>query len=170
MMKKPALFLALLLLPVAFVFGEGAPKLGHINSQELLAIMPDMTKAGKDLTEFSKPLQAELETMSADYEKKVAAFQVAEKDLSASDREARVKEIQALGARMQSYQSEAEAKISKQREVLYKPLLDKADKAIKDVAKEKGFDYVFDTANGSMLFANTSLDLMPLVKAKLGIK
>ncbi len=52
-------------------------------------------------------------------------------------------------------------------------LLTKADKAIKDVGKENGFIYIFDVSQGSSVvyFDETkSTNVMPLAKAKLGLK
>jgi outer membrane protein len=47
------------------------------------------------------------------------------------------------------------------------PIVEKAQKAINDVAKEKGIAYVFDS---SSLLTATGTDLMVDVKAKLGIQ
>ena len=49
----------------------------------------------------------------------------------------------------------------------------KVDKAIKDVGKENGFVYIFSIGQGSSLlfFDETkSTNVMPLAKAKLGLK
>jgi outer membrane protein len=55
---------------------------------------------------------------------------------------------------------------------LFQPVYAKVDKAIKDVGKENGFTYVFDVAKGSLLFFDEtkSTNVMPLAKAKLGLK
>jgi outer membrane protein len=60
--------------------------------------------------------------------------------------------------------------VQTKRKELLQPILDKAEKAIKDVAKEKGYDYVFDTSTGAVLVTKDADNLLPLVKTKLGIK
>ncbi|RYZ39072.1 MAG: OmpH family outer membrane protein, partial [Sphingobacteriales bacterium] len=45
---------------------------------------------------------------------------------------------------------------------------DKAQKAIREVGAEGGYDYIFD--GGQLLYAKDSENIMPTVKAKLGIK
>ena len=61
--------------------------------------------------------------------------------------------------------------LQKKQNDMLKPIFDKADKAISDVAKEKGLIYVFDISSRVVLYQSPlSLDLMPLAKAKLGIK
>jgi outer membrane protein len=54
---------------------------------------------------------------------------------------------------------------------LIQPVMDKARNAIDEVAKEKGLIYVFDLSQGNPVYTSPeSLDLLPLVKAKLGIQ
>jgi len=55
--------------------------------------------------------------------------------------------------------------------VLIQPVMDKARKAIDEVAKEHGLIYVFDLSQGNPIYTSEeSLDMEPLVKAKLGLK
>ncbi len=57
----------------------------------------------------------------------------------------------------------------KQAEVM-QPIIEKAQNAIKEVAKANGFTYVYDIASGVLLyFSDDSEDILPLVKQKLGI-
>jgi outer membrane protein len=171
-MKKIALMLAFGLMTTAsaFALGEATLKLGYVNSQELLSIMPEMMKADNDLKTFAKQYQDQLETMGKEFEKKGGEYQAAEKTMSDAVKEVKQKELQSLESRIRDYQQSAQEKIGKKKEDLYKPILEKADKAIKDVAKEKGYSYVFDASGGGLLYANESDNLLPLVKAKLGIK
>ena len=50
------------------------------------------------------------------------------------------------------------------------PFIDKAKKAIDDVAKEKGYTYILDTSTGSVLYWEGGDDIMMYVKEKLGIQ
>ena len=53
---------------------------------------------------------------------------------------------------------------------LLKPVLEKARTTIQKVARAKGYDYVLDSSEGSVvIFMNPESDLMEPVKAKLGI-
>jgi len=172
-MKKYILTLAAGLLASfsAFAIGEvGGAKLGYVNSQELLSVMPEMSKADSDLKTFAKQYQDQLEAMGKEFEKKGNEYQAGEKTMSDAVKTVKQKELQDIEARIHDYQQTAQDKVSKKKEDLYKPILEKADKAIKDVAKEKGYDYVFDASGGALLYAKDSDNLLPLVKAKLGIK
>ena len=57
---------------------------------------------------------------------------------------------------------------AKEQELL-EPILSKARKAIEEVAKEGKYTYIFDKTGGTILYANESEDVLPLVKKKLGL-
>jgi outer membrane protein len=147
-----------------------SPKFGYVNSQELLSVMPEMSKADNDLKAFAKQYQDQLEAMGKEFEKKGTDYQTTEKTMTDAVKTVKQSELQALQARIETFQQGAQEKIGKKKEELYKPILEKADKAIKDVAKEKGYDYIFDASGGSLLYAKDTDNILSLVKAKLGIK
>lgn len=169
-MKKFVLFLAIGLMFGATTLKAQATKFGYVNSQELLSMMPDVSKADTALKVYAKSFQDQLDAMSKEYDKKVQDFQANEKTMTDAVKEVKYKEIQQLQERMQSTNESAQEKVANKRQELYKPLLEKADKAIKEVAKEKGYDYVFDASAGTLLYAKETDNILPLVKAKLGIK
>jgi outer membrane protein len=59
--------------------------------------------------------------------------------------------------------------IGTKREEIYKPIIDRVNKAMQDVAKENGFAYVFDSSSQFVLYADESMDVSKLIKARLGI-
>lgn len=144
-------------------------KFGHINSAELLQTMPEVKKAEADIQAYAKTYQDQLEQMGKEYQKKLQDFQASEKTMTDAVREVRIKEITQLEQRYQETQQSATEKIDKKRQELLQPIIDKADKAIKTVATEKNYDYIFDSSSGALLHAKDSDDILPLVKAKLGL-
>jgi len=145
-------------------------KLGYIDSRVLLQQMPDVVKADTALKIYARTYQDQLETMSREFEKKMADYQKNGQTMTEAVREVRERELQDLQQRFQTTQQSATEKVERKKEELYKPILDKADKAIKEVARERGYDYVFDASGGMLLFAKESEDILPLVKVKLGIR
>jgi len=146
------------------------PKLGYINSTDLLKSMPEIAKADTNVNNYAKTFQTELESMQKEYQTKVQAFQNDEKKMTDAIKEVKMKEIQDLQNRMESLQQSAQDKISQKKHELYSPILEKADKAIKEVGKEKGYDYIFDLAQGSVLYYKEGDNILAAVKAKLGLK
>jgi outer membrane protein len=85
-------------------------------------------------------------------------------------KETRIRGLQDLEQRMQQSQVSGQQQVAAKRESLFKPILDKAETAVKAVGKENGYDYIFDASTGSFIYAKDSHNILPLVKAKLGIK
>lgn len=167
-MKKIVLFFACgLILSTA---AQAQLKLGHINSNALLEMMPEAKKADSSLKNYAKSYQEQLEAMSKDYQKKVQEFQASEKTMSEPVKEVKYKEIQQLAERIQSTDQSAQEKVAAKKQELFTPILEKAEKAIKEVAKANNFDYVFDSSAGGLLYTKDSDNILPLVKTKLGIK
>ncbi|MEI8279674.1 MAG: OmpH family outer membrane protein [Bacteroidota bacterium] len=169
-MKKFILSLACGVLFGNAVIAQSATKFGYINSTELLSLLPEVKKADGDLQVYAKSFQDQLELMGKEYEKKAQEFQGGEKTMTDAIKEVKMKEIQDLQNRIQGLQQSGQEKVASKKQELYSPILERADKAIKEVAKEKGYDYVFDASGGSLLYARESDNILPLVKAKLGIK
>ena len=49
------------------------------------------------------------------------------------------------------------------------PIIEKARKAIQQVAEEGNYVYIFDAKDGNIIHADESQNILPLVKAKLGL-
>ena len=64
---------------------------------------------------------------------------------------------------------EVQNKILKKREEILGPILDSVKKAVEDVGSENGYTMIFDMSTGTILHATDSENVMPLVKAKLGM-
>lgn len=165
-------FIAALALGLLFSTAAMAqsPKLGYISSTELLSLMPEVTKADNDLKAFAKTYEDQLTAMGKEFQTKLGDYQSKQKTMTEAMREVSEKELQQLQDRIESTQQSAQEKIAKKKEDLYRPILERADKAIKDVAVEKGYDYIFDASAGSLLYAKDADNILNLVKAKLGIK
>ncbi|MDB5263099.1 MAG: outer membrane protein [Adhaeribacter sp.] len=145
-------------------------KFGYINSAELLKIMPETKRAEANLEAFVKNLEKQFGGLQTEYQTKITEFQSQEKTMIDAVKETRIKAIQDLEQRLQQTQASGQQQVAKKREDLFKPILDKAEKAIKDVGKENGYDYIFDTNTGSFVYAKESHNVLSLVKAKLAIK
>jgi outer membrane protein len=68
--------------------------------------------------------------------------------------------------KLRAFKSEAYKDLQKQENEGLMPILEKAQKAIEEVAAAQGFDYVI---NAKTLIVAKGKDLLPDVKAKLGI-
>ncbi|RYE41937.1 MAG: OmpH family outer membrane protein [Sphingobacteriales bacterium] len=170
-----AFFVAGLLLFTANIAGA-QQKMAHLNSALIIEAMPEVKTAKTTLEALEKTKRAEIEKMIAEYQTKLQAAEAKQKTLSEANREAVGKELQTMGAELQDLEKRiGEAKAKAQQEIeqknaeLFNPIQIKADAAIKAVSKEKGYAYVFDTANQALVFWDGGEDITALVKTKLGI-
>ena len=147
-----------------------AQKFGYINSAELLKVMPEAKKAEGSLNAYVRNLEKQFGALQSDYQKRITEFQSQENTMVDAVKQSRIKAITELEQRMQQSQMAGQQQIAAKREALFKPILDKAEQAIKAVGKEHQYDYIFDTSTGSFIYADESHNVMPLVKAKLGVK
>ncbi len=165
-MKK---LLGLTIVAILMVGFANAQKFGHINSAELLSIMPEIKSADTKLEAYQKQLEEQNTAMMTEYQNKIQEYQQKEALMADAIKEIRQKEIVDLEKRIQQFQISAQDKLANKKDELYSPTLKKAEDAIKAVAKEKGYAYVFDMSLGAVIYAQPSDDIMSFVKAKLGL-
>jgi outer membrane protein len=159
------------LLAIGITLGFSAQaqkKFGYVNSQELLEIMPEAKKADSAWQKYGASIEAQLKEMASEIQNKYKEYDEKSKTWTDAVREQKEKDIQRLQQSAQEFQANAEENIQKKRAELFKPILDKAQKAIKDVGAEGNYDYILD--GSALLYAKDAENILPLVKAKLGIK
>lgn len=146
-------------------------KIAYINSAVLLQNMPERINADSALAKYTRTFQEQIEIMTKEFQTKLQSFQSSEKTMSDAMKEVKTKELQDLQTRIETTQQSAQEKIQMKKQDLYTPILEKADKAIKDVAKEKNYDYIFDVnSQNGIVFSKDEYDITNLVKTKMGIK
>lgn len=172
-MKKVIMVLAcgLLMGKAAMAQSNTGLKIAYINSAVLLQNMPERINADSALAKYTRTFQEQIEIMTKEFQTKLQQFQSSEKTMSDAMKEVKTKELQDLQTRIESTQQSAQEKIQMKKQDLYTPILEKADKAIKDVAKEKNYDYIFDVnSQNGIVFSKDEYDITNLVKTKMGIK
>jgi len=169
-MTKTIKLVALVILLTATSIQAQTLKFGHINSTQLLSLMPETKIADSTLQKFGTSLESQLKTMTNEYQGKISDFRANEATMAEPVKEAKAREINDLEGRIQEFQESAQQSLQKKKEEIYTPIIKKAEDAIKGVAKEKSYSYIFDTSVGVVLFAQESDDIMPFVKTKLGLK
>ena len=162
--------LMLVLAAATTASAQKAQKIGHINSNELMAAMPERAEVQKELEEYANQLKLQLEAMRKEYETKIAEFQSKQDVMTDVIKKTKVKEITDLETRIGEFQQTAEADLQKKEQDLLQPIIDKAKQAINDVAKEGGYKYILDTSVGIVLYSVDEDDILPLVKKKLAIQ
>lgn len=146
-----------------------AQKFGYVNSQEILANMPEVKQAEANLEALQKQLQKKLQDgmnkLQQDY---VAIQQKVERgELSPKQQEEEAKKLQDRQNQLAQEEQGMVEQIQKKRADELNPILEKVNKAIADVAKEDGYQFIFE--QGALLYFEESQDVSAKVKAKLNM-
>lgn len=173
-MKKMVLSLiAIVLLSAGSVMNVAAQqKIGYINSQELIMAMPERDSAMGILEEKRQDFLKQSESLQVEFNKKYEAYATEVESLSTLVRQTKEDELSDLKDRIDTFTAAADQELQRLNGEIFKPIVDRAQKAIKEVAAEDGFTYVLDTYNGIVLVfpEEGSENLMPKVLKKLGIQ
>ena len=164
-----------LVLSVLFFFSisanaQKALKFGHLDFAELYSSMPGQDSVKQIYNDYAKSLKTTLEQMQNELQNKYADYQSNIATMSNIIKQTKEKEMQDLQNRMEEFNAQAQKDLQAKEAELTNPLIEKAQNAVKEVAKENGYSYIFNSTGGLLLYAQPSDDIMPLVKKKLGIK
>ena len=168
-MKK---FSCVMLLLIAFVIPSSAQmKIGYINSEAIMQQLPEAQDAQKQLDAISTDWQTELTKMQTDLQHRFEDYDKKKLVMSDKRRAEIEKELQDLERKMVDYRTAkfgANGELFSKQNELMKPVQDKLFKAVKDIADEGGYDYVFDKSSTTLLmYSNEKNDLTSKVLAKL---
>ncbi len=147
-------------------------KFAHINSDDLIKAMPEYDTAMAKLERTQKELVNALQLMQVELNNKQEAYNKEVKNLTDLVKQTKEQEITDMYKRIQDFQQQAQTQMQEQQTTLTQPIFAKVDKAIKDVGKEGGYIYVFDTSKGQVLYFDEtkSTNILPAVKTKMGLK
>jgi len=172
MITKTKTFFALIIIGL-FSCGATAQnlKFAHVDSQKLLEIYPGRDSAEKVLQKEYNDMQVILEEMQVEFNKKYQSYLEKQDSLSSIAKKTKEEELQELQMRVQNFQSTAQEGLQQKEAELFKPIMDSAKALVEEVAKEGGYIYVFDVSGGQLLYqSEKSIDLLPVLKKKLGIE
>jgi len=163
-------FLKISILSMAFfsvAINVQAQKFGYLNSQAILAEMAEVQAMNSDLKALETQLTKKGQGMVAALQKKQADAQQkdAQKMLSPLDKEKILKELEDEQKKILEFEQKMQSQLAEKEQKLLTPILEKVNEAIKAVAKENGYNMIFEA--GVLLFAEEGTDVSELVKAKL---
>jgi outer membrane protein len=169
-MKKVLKFSVIIIMLVgAAVSTTYAQKFGYVNSAEILAGLPDVKQADSNLEALQKQLQKKYQMSVENYQKKLQSIQqrIQQGELSPKQQEEEAEKLKAEELELGQQQQELAGQLEEKRQSLLQPIYDKINTAIADVAKENGYQFIFE--QGVLLYAEDTANVTNLVKAKLGI-
>ena len=146
-------------------------KIGHINSEGIMEALPEAQDAQKTLDALVATWETELQKMQADWKKKFDYYDKRKLILTDQTRAETEKELRDLDQAISDFRNKKFGQsgelFQKQNEVM-KPIQNKIFKVLEEVAKEDGYDYVFDKSGQILLlYSNEKHDLTERVLRKM---
>ncbi|NJB86445.1 outer membrane protein [Lewinella marina] len=160
-------FVALLLMVATAT--ASAQKFGFVNSAEILADLPAMKAAESNLEGLQKQLQKKGQAMVESFQVDYQALQQKAQDgaLSPKQQQEEAAKLQKREQEIGNFEQSMMNDLQKKRQELLEPIYKSVNDAIKAVAEENGYQFIFDQQ--VLLYGQDSQDVSGLVRAKLGL-
>jgi outer membrane protein len=149
-------------------------KIGYTNVDYIIASMPESKQIETELKTYKEQLDKQLETKVKEFREKYEAYEKGASMMTEVVRADKEKELQDMNGQIESFQRNAEQSLQEKQQKLMKPVLEKIQKAIDDVAVENEYTYVLssDGAMGQVpiiLYGPDNLNVSDLVLKKMGV-
>lgn len=148
-----------------------AQKYAYVTSGAILEKMPEMEQMKSNLEGYQAQLQKKGQQMLQEFQTQQAdaAAKKERGELSPVQEQKILEELQKKQDELLNYEQEMQNMLLTKQEELLKPILERVNTAIQDISKEDQYTMVFDMSSGAVLFADSTSDITPKVKLKLGI-
>ena len=166
-MKRLAVFLTLMLPALA----GSQSKIAHINSEAIMQALPEAVDAQRTIDGLTSQWDQELQKMQDDWKKKLDEYDKKKLILTDQVRADQEKELRELDVAITDFRNKKFGQngelFQKQNEVM-KPIQNKLFKILEEIAKEDGYDYIFDKSGEILLlYSNDKLDLTQTVISRM---
>ncbi len=143
-------------------------RFGHIDTQSLLEAMPERNSIQTEIETAAGQFEEEIVRMQSELEGKVAEYQQKAESWPAAIRAQKEQDITMGQQGLEQFYQTVQQELAGMEARLLEPMIERAREAIETVGAEEGFTYIFDTSSGATVY-NGGEDVLPLVKAKLGL-
>jgi len=149
-------------------------KIGYTNFEYLLNVLPESKQVNSELNTYKAQLDKQYQAKAKEFMEKNAAYERGAATMTEVIRADKERELINLQDEIREFERNAEQSLIKKQESLMSPLLEKVQNAIKQVAEENGYTYIFNSdANfGSvpiLLHGPKTDNISDLVFKKLGV-
>ncbi|MCY7352151.1 MAG: OmpH family outer membrane protein [Cytophagaceae bacterium] len=149
-------------------------KIGYTNVDYILSQMPETKVIETEIKTKEAQYQTLIGQKQKDLQDKYANYQKNSATMSEVIRADMEKQMQGLQTNLQEFQQNAVQELQGKQQQLLAPVLEKIDKAIKEVAKENGYTFVLSTdisreLSPVLLYTTEEYNLTDLVFKKMGV-
>ena len=159
----------LLLVAAQVAHAQAVPKLGYIDSNEIIRGSSEAQAAQQQFDREMAQFQTEVQTMGQELQTMLAAYQQQAGTMSDDARATRENEITVKQQQYESRAQQLETQAAQRREALVEPVMERINQVIEAVRMEGAYAVIFDVAAGAILAADPALDLTPEVLRRLSL-
>lgn len=152
--------------PPIVAAGNGA-KIAYVNSERLIQEAPGAPEARTTMQREYDKYRAELALLQDSINNMIADYQQKQVMLSPDARKKQEDLIRARNATLQQRTQQADQHMEKRSQDLLQPVMDRINKVLNDVRKEEGLAVILNAAGGTIVSADSALDLTTKVLARL---
>ena len=164
----------ILFISILFLFSSAITaqlKIGYVDSDFLRKQLPDFQDIDKKMDSYVKEWNDEISKLEKTWKDKYNDYEKRKLLLSDQRRIEIETELTNLEKKLNELNQSKygpEGEFKRKQEELLKPILDKVNKAIKKVAEEKNYDFIFDRSGDIVfIYAKDEYDITNLVLDKL---
>jgi len=146
-------------------------KFGHVNTQEIIQVMPEYTTAKNEIEALAKQYEADLQSMQQEFQKKYEDYQKNGATLPENIKQRREQELQDMDTKIRQSVQDNQQELAKAQQEKMQAITSKILEAIKQIGQAGNYVYIMETGAGIPYISTTlSEDVTAQVKAKLGLK
>lgn len=145
-------------------------KVGTIDSEYIINLMPEAKVVVEKAQEYGKRLDSSFTIKVQGYQAKLKDYQDNEKTFSDVLKKTKVKELAALEQDIKRYQDNGNKLMQLKQSELMRPLYKKLNDAIATVSKANGYTQILTTTGNQFAYIDERFDITELVMNRLGVK
>lgn len=145
-------------------------KVGTVDRDIIISKLPQLKAVQDRISKYGARLDSINKTKITKHDASVKAFNDNIKTLSEDDKKAKFTEISKLKQEITQFQQNGTTMMQLRRNDFMRPLYQKVNQVIQEIAKEKGYTQILTVTGNNFAYLDTNHDITKLVLAKLGIK
>jgi len=142
-------------------------KVGIIDQRRGILTTDQGKQAQKELEKLAEQRKSKLKPSQEDFQKKQEELESQRFVLSEAALEERMLELEKHRRELERDVQAVRDELQVQERKLLKPILEKWNKAVEDIGKEKKFDVILDLSTPGILYHSSALDITDLVIARV---
>lgn len=158
-MKNSVIALLVFACAVGTVATAQSFKAAFVNSEIIMKELPEAQESMKKIEQLTLKVRDTLQMMQKDFETRFEAYRKQEAMMSADAKRKEEESLNGLRTRFLQYQEEKTAEMRQVQETFLKPIREKVQAVIAEIAKEEKLNMVLDKVSGFVLFSEDKADI-----------